>query len=124
MITFRRKWYSVLGKNNTMVQKITEKLDKEREYDYEVDTKIPKDVISINTSLDSLEIYLPKDNDYAQYGIDETLRDMIPYIRTTTTFERDIYVVRVKGKLTFDQYYKLIKYIIQTEGFCVILSPQ
>ena len=49
MITFRRKWYSVLGKNNTMVQKITEKLDKEREYDYEVDSKIPKDVISINT---------------------------------------------------------------------------
>lgn len=122
MIIFRRKWYSALRINNKMVQKIAERLDKERIYDYDISSKIPNDVISINTSLNSVEIYLPKEEEYAQFGIDDFIREKIPYIYTKVSFEGDIYVVRVKGKLTFDQYYKLVKYIINEEGFCTILD--
>lgn len=122
MITFRRKRFSATYKS-VMIAEVTEKLDKERIYDYEVDSSIPRDVISVTSAnLGNVEIYLPKSEDYAQYGIDDFLRSIVPHVRTYTTLDRDIYIMKVRGSLNASQYYKLIKYIIENEGFCAILD--
>lgn len=123
MIKFRRKLFSVISNKNIMIAEITNRLDNERIYDYEVDESIPKDVISVTSKdMTNVMIYLPKSNDYAQYGIDDFLRSIVPHIRTYTSLERDIYTMKIRGSLTQSQYYRLIKYIIEEEGFCAILD--
>ena len=47
---------------------------------------------------------------------------MISYSRTTTTLDRDIYVMKISVSLTFDQYYKLLRFIIKDNGFCAIIE--
>lgn len=105
-----------------MIKDIIEKLDKDKILDYEVTNKIPNDVISITSDLDFLRIYIPIDMEYSQYGIDDYIRSMIPYLRTSTVLDRNIYMMKLSGKLTKDQYIKLIKYIIKEEGFCSIID--
>ena len=124
MIIFREKTYSYFSssKANTMLKRITTKLDSEREDNYDVETSIPDDVISVNLNLDNLEIYIPEEFEYTQYAIDNKIRTLAGYIRTETRFERDIYIMELTSKITFDQYYKIIKFIIQEEGFCSIVN--
>lgn len=124
MIIFREKAYSYFAspKATAMLNKITTKLDSEREDNYDVETSIPDDVISINLDLDHLTIYIPEEFEYTQYSIDNKIRTLAGYIRTETHFERDIYIMELTNKVTFDQYYKIIKFIIQEEGFCSIVN--
>lgn len=124
MIKFREKIYSV-NRDKGMVRKLTDKLDKERVYDYDVDRIIPKDVVSINSDLNSIEVYIPEKQDYSQFGIEDFIKSMLPFAYVNNTFERNIFVLRVKGtSMSFDQYYKLVKYIIKEEGFCVIINQE
>lgn len=124
MIVFREKNYSYFSssRNEAMLKKITEKLDSEREYNYDVDPAIPDDVISVNLDLNNLEIYIPTEFEYTQYTIDNKIRQIGSYLRTETKLDRDIYIMTVTSKVTFDQYYKIIKFIIKEEGFCSIVN--
>lgn len=107
-----------------MITKLVEKLDKEGIEDYEVSTRIPNDVISIYPNPSMLKIYIPSDLEYSQYSIDDFIRDMVPHIRTSVSLERNIYVMKLSGILSFDQLYKLIKEIINTEEFCTLLDDE
>lgn len=105
-----------------MITRLTEKLDSAGIDDYEVTDMIPKDVISITADPTSLKIYIPTYLEYSQYGIDDFIRSMVSHFRTNTVLDRNIYVMKLSGSLTFDQYFKLVKYIISEEGFCSILE--
>lgn len=122
MITFREKTYSDMSKNN--VKEIVEKLEKERIEDFEVREYISDNDISINTDLDNLEIYIPKEADFAKYDIEDFISDMLPYASINTVIERKVCILKVRGKLRKDQYFKLIKFIIDEEGFLVIKSSE
>jgi hypothetical protein len=122
MITFREKIYSDMNKSN--IKEIVEKLEKERIEDFEVREYISDNDISINTDLDNLEIYIPKEADFARYDIEDFISDMLPYSSINTVMERKVYVLKVRGKLRKDQYYKLLKFIIEEEGYVVIKSSE
>jgi predicted nucleic-acid-binding protein len=122
MITFREKTYSNMNKNT--VEEIVEKLEKERIEDFEVREYISDNEISVNTDLDNLEIYIPKEADFARYDIEDLVSDMLPYASINTVQERKVYVLKVRGKMRKDQYYKLLKFIIEEEGFVVIKSSE
>ena len=122
MITFREKTYSNMNKNT--VEEIVEKLEKERIEDFDVREYISDNEISINTDLDKLEVYVPREADFARYDIEDFICDMLPYVSINTVQERKVYVLKVRGKMRKDQYYKLIKFIIDEEGFIVIKSPE
>jgi hypothetical protein len=125
MIVFREKTYSHYfssAKSNVMLNKITAKLDQEREDNYDIDLSIPDDVISVNLDLDHMEIYIPIEFEYSQYTIDNKIRSIASYLRTDVQLDRDIYIMSLTSKVTFDQYYKIIKAIIKEEGFCSIIN--
>ena len=123
MIILRLRHFSNLM-TRKMITKLTEKLDKDGIEDYEVSSRIPNDVISIYPNPSMLKIYIPSNLEYSQYSIDDFIRSMVPHIRTTTSIERNIYVMKLSGVLNFDQLYKLIKEIIDTEEFCTLLDDE
>ena len=115
----------VLRTNNfsdTMLNKVVEKLEKDGVVDYETADRIPTDVISVTTDLNSLKIYIPKDLEYSQYEIEDYIRTLAKFVRTSTGMERNIYVMKLTGTLTQAQYIKLIEWIIDSQGFCTILT--
>jgi hypothetical protein len=118
MIVLREKTYS----QKAMIARITEKLDKEKIEEYEVSDRVPKDSISVIGDLMNFAIYLPQEFEYTQYSLDDKIRSLAPHIRTNTVLDRNVYVMRLSAKLTEDQLYKLIKWIIAETDFCVILD--
>lgn len=121
MIILRTRHFSDLQARK-MITKLIEKLDKDHIGDYEVSSKVPKDVISIYPDPSSIKIYIPRDLEYSQYDIDDTIRSLAPHIRTTTSLDRNIFIMKLSGSLTFDQIYKLIRNIIDSEDFCTIVD--
>ena len=122
MIRFREKTYSNMNKSS--VEEIVEKLEKERIEDFEVREYISDTEISINTDLDNIEVYIPKDADFAKYDIEDFISDMLPYSSINSVIERKVVILKVRGKMRKDQYLKLVKFIIEEEGFIVIKSPE
>lgn len=120
MIKFVAKLFS---NKEAVIKKVTEKLEKEKEYNYDVMDEVPKKYISISANLSNVEIYLPRDEEFFQYSIDDFIREILPFSYTDTRYESGLYKMSIKGaKLTETQYYKLLKFIIDQEGFCVILD--
>lgn len=118
MIVIRQKVFSA----QRVLENVVNRLEKDGIRDFEVSTMIPRDCISITTDLSDLTIYLPEDLEYSQYGIDACIRQMLPYARTNITSDRNIYTMKVHGRLSESQLVKLIKYIIKDSEFCVILN--
>lgn len=104
-----------------MIEKIIDNLDKAGVEDYEVVKKVPTDVISVILDLNAVRIYIPRDYEYSQYDIDDFIRSMIPYARTKTVYDRNIYVMRLSTPLKVDQFSKLIRYIAEEWDFCSIV---
>lgn len=115
MITYKIKEYSVTSK-------ATEALDKEKIYDYEVSDKVRKDCISITSDLSNIEVYIPRDYEFAQYSIDDCIREMLPYAYTSIKDEGGQYKMTVKARLTPTQYIKLLKNIIKESEFVNIIE--
>lgn len=108
-----------------MITKITEKLDRDRINDYEVTDRVPKDVISIYPDPKCIKIYIPEELEYSQYDIDDFIRSMVPYMRTSISMERDLYVMKVSGgNFNENQLYKLVRYIIDETDFCSIINDE
>lgn len=104
------------------IQKLTSSLDREHIDSYEVSSSIPQDSVSINADLDDAEIYFPEENEYFLYDVDNYLRKNLPSVRQQADQEDDFSVMRFFGKLRFDQYLKLVKFIIEKSGYCVIVK--
>lgn len=121
IIRLKRRYFSSLP-GEKMIEKVTERLDRENIEDYEVSNKIPNDVISVDSNLASLSVYLPTDFEYSQYDIDDFIRSIVPHMRTNTRLDRNIYIMKFSSPITLDQYYKLIKFIIELEGFCTLIQ--
>lgn len=105
-----------------VLESVAARLNRDGVRDYEVSYSIPRDCISINTDLNDITIYLPEDLEYSQFGIDAFIRSMVPYARTTITLDRNIYIMKLHGRLSEPQLVKLIKYIINDSEFCVLLN--
>ena len=119
MIILRTSHFSIV--NGKMIEKIIDNLDKAGVEDYEVVKKVPTDVISVILDLNAVRIYIPRDYEYSQYDIDDFIRSMIPYARTKTVYDRNIYVMRLSTPLKVDQFSKLIRYIAEEWDFCSIV---
>lgn len=118
MIIIRQKAFSI----QSTLDEIKNRLNREGICDFDISQTIPRDCISLTTDLKNLTIYLPDELEYSQFGIESFIRSMIPYARTTTSADRDLYIMKLHGKLTLAQYIKLVKYIIEDSEFCVILD--
>lgn len=123
MIILRESYFSNL-KNEMLLDKLIKKLEDNNIFDYEIIDKIQKDVISISSDLNSVKIYLPSEFEYSQYEIDDYIRSIIPHIRINTIFDRGIYIMKLPIPITFEQYYKIIKYIITENDFCSIIEEK
>ena len=121
MIVFRQKSYSSFMEEST-IQKLTNNFNRERIDSYDISSSIPQDAVSINADLDNVEIYFPEENEYFQYDVDSFLRKSLPSVRQQIDQEDDFTIMRFFGKLRFDQYYKLVKFIIEENGYCVIVK--
>ena len=115
MITYKLKEYSVTSK-------ATEALDRERIYDYEVSEKAKKDCISISSDLGNLVVWIPRDYEFAQYPIDDCIREMLPYAYTSVKEEGGLFKMTIKARLTPTQYLKLLKTIIKESEFVNIIE--
>ena len=120
MIILRTSHFS-LQQNGKMIEKVIEKLDKSGVEDYEIVKKIPLDVISITMDLGKTKIYIPRDYEYSQYDIDDFVRDLVPYAKTRTVYDRNIYVMTISIPLKLDQFCKIIDFIAKEWEFCSII---
>jgi len=118
MIILRQQNFS----SNYLIGKITDKLEKDEIEEYDVDSNIPNDSISIQCTLNSPEIYLPKDFEYSQYDIEDFIRSMMPYMRVNIELDRNIYRMKLNGRLNENQFYKLVKHIIEESEFCILIE--
>lgn len=108
--------------SNTMIPKLVERLKEEKVEDFEVSQKVGSDVISVGGELGCLKFYIPRDLDYFQYELDDFIRQQAKFVRTQTGLERNIYVMKLQGSLTLAQLVKVVKYIIEEQGYCLILD--
>lgn len=122
MIILRQKLYSTTRK--MMIDRIVNKLERTGYEDFDVVSKIPADSISVNSDLQALKVYLPKEFEYSQYDIDDFIRALPGYIRTKTVLDRDIYVMSVTGKINEEQYCRLLKFIIDENAFVAIVNDE
>ncbi len=117
MLILREKNYS-----NLLLGRVTSELDRSGYEDYDVSDSVPEDNISINADLGNLKVYIPVNYEYSQYGIDDFIRSLAPFIRTRTVLERNVYVMSLIGRLTESQYIKLVKHIIDQEETCTLID--
>lgn len=115
MIIIRQRCFS-------MADNVADKLIDEDIEDFEVTGKISKDNISITSDLGNLKIYIPLDYDYFQYDLDDFIRSNVSFSRTNTELDRNIYTMTISKRLTEQQYYRLVKYIIKETEFCTIID--
>lgn len=120
MIKFREKDFSVFDKN--MLDNIKNKLESEKIEDFEITEKVPKDSISITGDIKDIKLYIPIDLKYTQIKIEDFIRELSKFNRCSTNLDRNIFVMKLSDSLTLPQYIKLVKFIIEEEGFCSILK--
>lgn len=119
MITYKQKEYA---NSSDVIRKATEALEKERTYDFEVSDKISKDFISISGNLGNLELWIPEEYEFSQYSIDDFIREMLPFAYTNVKQESNLFKMSIKGKLTQNQYNKLLRHIIKEAEFVVLVD--
>lgn len=120
MIKFREKDFSVFDKH--MLDNIINKLESEKIEDFEITEKVPKDSISITGDIKNIKLYIPIDLEYTQIKIEDFIRELSKFNRCSTNLDRNIFVMKLSDSLTLPQYIKLVKFIIEEEGFCSILK--
>lgn len=120
MIKFREKDFSVFDKH--MLDNIINKLESEKIEDFEITEKVPKDSISITGDIKDIKLYIPIDLEYTQIKIEDFIRELSKFNRCSTNLDRNIFVMKLSDSLTLPQYIKLVKFIIEEEGFCSILK--
>lgn len=118
-ITYKQKEYT---DSSEVIKEASETLENEKNYDYEVSDKISRDYITVNGNLGNLEIWLPRKYEFSQYTIDDYIREMLPYAYTSVKSESGLFRMSVRGKLTQNQYTKLLRQIIKENNFVVLVD--
>lgn len=124
MIIFRQKTYSM---ESSTIEKLTQTLDRERIDSYDVDDGIDDEAVNITADLNKVRIYLPMEEfDYARFEIDDYVRKNMPGIRFRVEEDNyeELIILDFQAKLRFDQYLKLVKFLISQYDYCVILSRE
>lgn len=121
MIVIRSKFYSITKR---VMTNIIAKLDKKDVEDYDIVDKIDPDVITVVPELDNVTIYIPIEQEYSQYEIDNFIREKIRHARTSTRLDRNIYEMKVKTKLTEDNLVDLIEFIVDSYEYCAVLDKK
>ena len=109
-------------KSAQMLDRISQKLDQAGLEEYEMVTDVPEDSVSITGELLDTIVYLPQKYEYLQYDVSDFIRTLSPSLRSTSEVNRDLIKIKVRGKLTEPQYFKLIKYLIDETEFCSIIE--
>ena len=117
MIIIRERYFS-----KTLIDSVINKLNEEDIEDFEVSNRISRESVSITSDLGNLKIYIPTDLDYFQYDLDDFIRATASFSKTNTELDRNIYIMTISRRLTEQQYYKLIKYIIKETEYCTIID--
>lgn len=118
MIILRSKFFSKYVNINDIINK----LDKEDLIDYDISYSIPSDCISISADLDNFRIFIPYEDEFAQYDIDDFIREFGVTYRTKTVRDRNLFILTViGGKINEKQFYKLLKFLITEYKYCNIL---
>lgn len=117
MILFRQKIYSDL-------EKIEDKLQAGKIFDYDVQSKIPADCVSVSANLHDTVVYIPDDFDYFQYDLQSFIRKNVPGIFIQVAKEKEVTVLKLHGTVNIARYVGLIRYIIENEEFCSIIDPE
>lgn len=118
-IHFKDKTFS----NTKMTDNLVKKLDLGKVQDYEVIKDISSDTISIWCEDPSkVKVFIPLSLDYAQYEIDNWLRENIKFVRVQIDEKPGRFEVSLRGTLTLPQLYNLVKYIIEEWDFCSIIK--
>jgi len=110
------------GKSGLMLDRISQKLEQAGLEDFEIVSEIPEDNVGISGDLSDTEVFLPESYDYLQYDLADFIRTLAVGLKTTTTVDRDLIRLKIRGRLTEPQYFKLIKYIIEETDFCSIIN--
>lgn len=113
------------SRNRVMIDRITKKLDNAGLDDYDIDSRVPGDSVSVSSDLGNLRIYIPHNIEYFKYDLDDFIRGLSGVLRTKTILDGDVYTMSVYGgRLTEDQYFKLLRFIIEEEEFVTILEEE
>lgn len=110
------------SKTSPMLDRLSQKFDTAGIEDFDIVDDIPDNHISITGELNNTEIYFPEKYEYSQYDVDDFIRSLGAGLRTSTTIDRDMTIMKIKSRLTESQYFKLVKFIIDTEEFCSIVN--
>ena len=78
--------------------------------------------ISISGNLGNLELWIPEEYEFSQYSIDDFIREMLPFAYTNVKQESNLFKMSIKGKLTQNQYNKLLRHIIKEAEFVVLVD--
>ena len=105
-----------------MIPNLVDRLESDGVEDFEVSNKVSTSDISVSGDLGNLKFYIPCDLDYFQYELDDFIRQQAKFVRTQTSMERNIYVMKLHGALTLSQLVKVVEYIIEEQGYCIILD--
>lgn len=112
----------IILRNNKNASPLEKKLDGQKILDYEIVPEIPKDSISVTKDLKNFKVYFPNDLEYNQYDVSDVIRLAQPGTRTSTEQEYDIVSMSVTKPLTESTFYKVLKKIIDNEGFVSIID--
>ena len=117
--------FKLFSENDTekLFKEIIDDLKRKNITDVDIDNKlVPRDCVGVTGDLRSVKIYLPEDEEYLQYEVEDWIRKTIKLARTNITFERNVLAIRVMTPMTKIQYRSLIEYLVKEFGFCSLLN--
>lgn len=108
--------------DKTMTEQIIDKLDRSKIDDYEVTSRIPSDVCSVEVRQSEVAFHVPKKIEYFKYDLDEKIRSVNPNGRTRILPDIRSSQVQVAQPVSAMVITKVIEYIISELGFCSIVK--
>ena len=117
--------FKLFSENDTekLFKEIIDDLKRKNIIDVDIDNKlVPRDCVGVTGDLRSVKIYLPEDEEYLQYEVEDWIRKTIKLARTNITFECNVLAIKVMTPMTKVQYRSLIEYLVKEFGFCSLLN--
>lgn len=98
------------------------KLEMQKIFEYEISPEISSDSISVSKDLKKFKVYFPIALEYNQYDVSDVIRLAQPSVRTDVEQEYDIYTMSASAPITESTFFKVLKKIIDNEGFVTIVD--
>lgn len=114
----------IILRHNKNASELEKKLERQGIQDFEVVSDIAKDSISVTKDLKDFKVYFPLDLEYNKYDISDVIKLAQPGTRTNVEQEYDIATMTVTKPLLENTFYKVLKKIIDNEGFVSIVDEE